>query len=195
MRSTPIPCPDCAIGLMVCTFSRVGAAVSMRVEDYFVQGRRGWVRLHEKGGKEHAMPTQHNLDRYLDEYLQAVGIAADRKGPLFRTTRGRTHRKCSAPVRCLADDSPAHARGRDLDGDRLPHLAPPASPPTSRTAAASRSPSRWPPMSQPGRPASTTAAATRSRSMRSRESGSREDTWVYIKMRGDQYRLLLIDSE
>jgi site-specific recombinase XerD len=78
------------IGLMVYTFSRVGAAVSMKVEDYFVQGRRGWVRLHEKGGKEHAMPTHHNLDRYLDEYIQAAGIAADRKGPLFRTTRGRS---------------------------------------------------------------------------------------------------------
>jgi hypothetical protein len=26
-----------------------------------VQGRRGWVRLHEKGGKEHEMPTHHNL--------------------------------------------------------------------------------------------------------------------------------------
>jgi integrase/recombinase XerD len=78
------------IGLMVYTFSRVGAAVSMKVEDYFVQGRRGWVRLHEKGGKEHAMPTHHNLDRYLDEYIQAAGIAQDRKGPLFRTTRGRS---------------------------------------------------------------------------------------------------------
>ena len=72
------------IGLMVYTFSRVGAAVSMKVEDYFVQGRRGWVRLHEKGGKEHEMPTHHNLDRYLEEYIQATGIAEDRKGPLFR---------------------------------------------------------------------------------------------------------------
>jgi hypothetical protein len=25
----------------------------MNVGDYFSQGRRGWVRLHEKGGKEH----------------------------------------------------------------------------------------------------------------------------------------------
>ena len=33
------------IGLMVNTSSRVGAAVSMKVEDYFVQGHRGWVRL------------------------------------------------------------------------------------------------------------------------------------------------------
>ncbi len=78
------------IGLMVYTFARVGAAVSMRVEDFYVQGRRGWVRLHEKGGKEHEMPTHHNLDRYLEEYIAAAGIGEDRKGPLFRTTRGRS---------------------------------------------------------------------------------------------------------
>ena len=45
----------------------------MRVEDYYVQGRRGWVRLHEKGGKEHTMPTHHNLDQYLPEYIAAAG--------------------------------------------------------------------------------------------------------------------------
>jgi integrase/recombinase XerD len=78
------------IGLMVYAFARVGAATSMRVEDFFVQGRRGWVRLHEKGGKEHEMPTPHNLDRYLEEYIRAAGIAEDRKGPIFRTTRGRS---------------------------------------------------------------------------------------------------------
>jgi integrase len=39
------------ISLMVYTFARIGAAVAMRVEDYFVQGRRGRVRLHEKGFK------------------------------------------------------------------------------------------------------------------------------------------------
>jgi site-specific recombinase XerD len=78
------------IGLMVYTFARVGAAISMKVEDFFVQGRRGWVRLHEKGGKEHEMPTHHNLDRYLEEYIHAAGIAEDRKSPLFRTMRGRS---------------------------------------------------------------------------------------------------------
>ena len=78
------------IGLMVYTFARVGAATSMKVEDFFVQGRRGWVRLHEKGGKEHEMPTHHNLDRYLEEYIAAATIGEDRKAPLFRTTRGRS---------------------------------------------------------------------------------------------------------
>lgn len=70
------------IGLMIYTFARVGAAVSMRVEDFYVQGRRGWVRLHEKGGKEHEMPTHHNLDRYLEEYIAAPASP--------KTARGRS---------------------------------------------------------------------------------------------------------
>ncbi len=86
------------IALMVYTFARVGAAVSMRVEDYFVQGRRGWVRLHEKGGKEHEMPTHHNLDKYLEEYIAAAGIAQDRKGPLFRTSKGRGGELADRPL-------------------------------------------------------------------------------------------------
>jgi integrase/recombinase XerD len=85
------------IGLMVYTFARVGAAISMRVEDFFVQGRRGWVRLHEKGGKEHEMPTHHNLDGYLEEYI-AAGIGQDRKGPLFRTIKGRTGELTDNPL-------------------------------------------------------------------------------------------------
>jgi integrase/recombinase XerD len=86
------------IGLMVYTFARVGAAVAMRVEDYFVQRRRGWVRLHEKGGKEHEMPTHHNLDRYLEEYIAAAGITENRKSPLFRTTKGRSGELTSNPM-------------------------------------------------------------------------------------------------
>jgi integrase/recombinase XerD len=86
------------IGLMVYTFARVGAALSMKVEDFFVQGRRGWVRLHEKGGKEHEMPTHHNLDRYLEEYIAAADIAEDRKGPLFRTSKGRGGELADRPM-------------------------------------------------------------------------------------------------
>jgi site-specific recombinase XerD len=41
------------IATMTYTFARVSAVLNMKVADYFVQGRRSWVRLHEKGGKEH----------------------------------------------------------------------------------------------------------------------------------------------
>ncbi len=78
------------IGVMVYTFARVGACLQMKVRDYFVQGRRGWVRLHEKGGKEHEVPCHHNLERLLDEYIKAAGIAGNPDVPLFQTTAGRT---------------------------------------------------------------------------------------------------------
>lgn len=29
------------------TFARAGAVIQMKVEDYYIQKRRGWVRLHE----------------------------------------------------------------------------------------------------------------------------------------------------
>jgi site-specific recombinase XerD len=83
------------IAAMVYTFARVGAVLQMKVRDYFVQGRRGWVRLHEKGGKEHEAPCHHKLEAYLDEYIRAAGIAGDKDGALFRTTgraTGKPHR-------------------------------------------------------------------------------------------------------
>ena len=78
------------IGLMVYTFARVGAAVGMRLEDVYVQGRRTWVRLHEKGGKEHEMPCHHNLDAYLHAYIDGALAGGDKKAFLFRSARGRS---------------------------------------------------------------------------------------------------------
>ncbi|GLI95742.1 tyrosine-type recombinase/integrase [Methylocystis echinoides] len=50
--SAPVGLRDRAlIGLMVYSFARVGAALAMKVEDVYVQDRRLWVRLHEKGRK------------------------------------------------------------------------------------------------------------------------------------------------
>jgi site-specific recombinase XerD len=73
------------IGLMVYSFARIGAGLAMKVEDVYVQNRRLWVRLHEKGGKRHEMPCHHNLESYLETYLDGSGIRQDPKGPLFRT--------------------------------------------------------------------------------------------------------------
>src|SRR5215210_7027555 len=83
--STPVGLRDRAlIGLLIYTFARVSAATGMNVEDYYVQGRRSWVRLHEKGGKQHDMPAHHLLERYVDAYLTETGIASDKDTPLFR---------------------------------------------------------------------------------------------------------------
>ena len=84
--STPAGLRDRALmALMVYSFARIGAALGMKVEDVFTQNRRLWVRLHEKGGKDHAMPCHHNLEQTLTAYLDGAGFAADLKGPLFRT--------------------------------------------------------------------------------------------------------------
>jgi len=71
----------------------------MKVEVVFVQDRRLWVRLCEKGGKRPEMPRHHNLEAYLHAYLDGSGISAGPKGPLFRTigrTNGGTLKKAAA---------------------------------------------------------------------------------------------------
>lgn len=75
------------IALMGYTFARVSAAVGMKVEDFYVQNRRGWVRLHEKGGKVTELPCHHNLDQYIEEWITAAGFAAKPEAPLFPTLR------------------------------------------------------------------------------------------------------------
>lgn len=97
--TTPAGLRDRAlIGLMVYSFARIGAALAMRVEDVFVQNRRLWVRLHEKGGKRHEMPCHHNLEDYLAAYLDGCGLREDRKGPLFRTIARGTKRLSDKPL-------------------------------------------------------------------------------------------------
>jgi integrase/recombinase XerD len=73
------------IAVMVFSFARVSAALGMKVEDYYTQGRRAWFRLHEKGGKRHEVAANHKAADYLEAYLTAAGIAAEPKTPLFRS--------------------------------------------------------------------------------------------------------------
>ncbi|MFL6451252.1 MAG: tyrosine-type recombinase/integrase [Bryobacteraceae bacterium] len=57
----------------------------MKIEDYYIQGRRSWVRLREKGGKEHQVPCYHRLDEYLHTYIQQAGIENDPRAFLFQS--------------------------------------------------------------------------------------------------------------
>lgn len=78
------------IGLMVYSFSRVEAAVSMTVEDFYQERKRWWVKLREKNGKVNKMPCHHNLQTYLEEYIEKAGIAG--KVPLFQSVQGKSDR-------------------------------------------------------------------------------------------------------
>ncbi|WP_164721305.1 tyrosine-type recombinase/integrase [Burkholderia stagnalis] len=98
--STPIGLRDRAlIALMVFSFARIGAALAMRGDDVYVQQRRLWIRLREKGGKAHAMPCHHTLEAALHAYLEHLsGIGAEPKGPRFRTIARGTRQLSGTPL-------------------------------------------------------------------------------------------------
>ena len=83
------------LGVMVYSFARVSAVVGMRVEDYYQQGKRWWLRLQEKGGKHHAVQVHHKAEAYLD----AAGAAG-----------GRAQHAPDEPGGCVPDDQAARHR-------------------------------------------------------------------------------------
>jgi site-specific recombinase XerD len=86
------------IAVMTYTFARVSAVVGLKIEDYYPQKKRWWVRLREKNGKVNEMPCHHKLEDYLDEYIEAAEIAGDRKGPLFCAAIGKTRKLAPKPM-------------------------------------------------------------------------------------------------
>ncbi len=73
------------IGTLFYAFARIGAVLAMNVDDLYENGRTLWLRLHEKGGKNHEMPAHHQLAKYLDAYLDAAVIRGEKETPIFRT--------------------------------------------------------------------------------------------------------------
>ncbi|MBM4125639.1 MAG: integrase, partial [Nitrospira sp.] len=102
------------ISVMTFAFARIGAVVAMRVEDYYPQGKRWWVRLHEKSGKRHEMPAHHNLEAYLDVYIDAAGIREESKSPLFRSAAGRTGSLNGSPMHRIDAYRMIQRRAADL---------------------------------------------------------------------------------
>jgi site-specific recombinase XerD len=76
------------IATLTYSFARIAAALTMKVEDLRPKGAGWQIRLHEKGGKHHTMPCHHALAEALHAYIAAAEIGEDRKGWLFRTSRG-----------------------------------------------------------------------------------------------------------
>ena len=72
------------VSVMLYSFARVSAVLRMRRQDYFRQESRGWLRLHEKGGKRHDVPAHHRAEQAVAAYVNVSGIE-DPKAPLFQS--------------------------------------------------------------------------------------------------------------
>ena len=72
------------LSVMLYSFARVSAVLGMRRQDYFGQGSRGWLRLHEKGGRRHDVPAHHRAAAALDAYIEEAGLE-EPKAALFQT--------------------------------------------------------------------------------------------------------------
>ena len=79
------------LSVMLYSFARVSAVLGMRRQDYFGQGSRGWLRLHEKGGKRHDVPAHHRAAAALDAYVEAAELE-EPKAVLFQSVDPAGHR-------------------------------------------------------------------------------------------------------
>jgi integrase len=152
---------------MIYSFARIGAVVGMKGDDYYQNGKRWWLRFHEKGEKFHEVPAHHNAAANLNAYLEAAGISLARKMPLFRSAdakRGKLTRS-SLWRNSAFDMVKRRSVAAGMPENRaLTTFGPAGSPPISKPPAPSTRPSGSPPMNRPGRPSFAIAPMTRSRS-------------------------------
>src|SRR6266478_2097373 len=113
---------DCAlIATLTYSFARITAALKMKVEDLRPRGTGWTIRLHEKGGKEHAMPyhpracrSVARLHRRRRHCRGSQGLAVPHRA---RAKSRYAVRARHEPVRRLVHDPPPRR------ADRLPHVS------------------------------------------------------------------------
>ena len=110
--------------VMLYSFARVSAVLGMRRQDYFQQGSRGWLRLHEKGGKRHDVPAHHRAAEALDKYVEAVELE-EPKATLFQSVEPSGRRLTGRALQrrvVLAMIKRRAGRGGAAPLDVLPHV-------------------------------------------------------------------------
>jgi integrase len=122
------------------------------------------------------MPRHHNLETYLQDYIEAARLAGDREGPLFRTTFRRTGVLTDRPM--TQSDAWHMLQRRARDAGIPTAVCNHTFRATGITAYLDNGGSLenarpWPLTRVPAPPSSTTARTTRSPSMRLRRLGFR----------------------
>ncbi len=81
------------------TACRAGAVAKLRLQDFQHDGAQYVLRFQEKGGKSREIPVRHDLEGFIQGYLDAAGLTAEAKDrPLFRSTLRRTKRLTGRPL-------------------------------------------------------------------------------------------------
>lgn len=81
-----------ALSVMLFGFLRVSAACRMQVRHFEDEGREAFLVIHEKRGRKRRIPCHHLAREYLRIYVDAAGLDATPKAPLFQSAAGRSGR-------------------------------------------------------------------------------------------------------
>ena len=113
------------LGILAYTGARTGAVARLRLGDLRNFGEQRALRFREKGSKVRVIPVRHDLDAWLQEYLDAAGVPGqDDKMPLFRAADGKRRQLTPAGYRA---HSMRQMLKRRLEDAGLPHLFSPHS--------------------------------------------------------------------
>ena len=69
--------------VLLYSWARVSALVTLKVEDYYQRKGERWLRLQEKRGKTHEVPVHSKAREAIDQWLTASGLGSNPSAPLF----------------------------------------------------------------------------------------------------------------
>jgi site-specific recombinase XerD len=79
------------VAILIYTAARIGAVARLRRKHFYDTGEQFCLRFIEKGGKSREIPVRHDLQVFIQEYLDKAGIGSiPPESPLFRTAVRRT---------------------------------------------------------------------------------------------------------
>jgi integrase len=86
------------IAVLIYTAARVGAVAKITIKSLKHDGTHYASRLSENGGKSREIPVRHDLEQFVLDYLQSVGI---KEGPPVRTTDRLTKQLTTKAMRVI----------------------------------------------------------------------------------------------
>ena len=112
------------IAVMTFALARIGAAVGMRVDDYYPSGSVGGSACTKKAASDTRCRRTINWKRISTSTSRRPASAMTARPPCSgpRSAEATPHREPDAPHRCLSDGSPAHRQCRVHAKARLPRI-------------------------------------------------------------------------